>query len=89
MIPDLSAQLTGLTRATRRLKYSVAEEREQRVLELHEWLVERGLNVTVKIVAEERRINGFTAREYLNDLVLQRKLYSWKLGATVWFGVVR
>jgi len=87
MIPDLGTQLAALTRTTRRLKYSVAEEREQRVLELHEWIVTRGLNVTVRVVAEGREINAFTAREYLNDLVVQRKLYSWKIGATVWFGL--
>jgi len=89
MIPDLGQQLTALCRTTRRLKYSAAEEREQRVLELYEWLQDRGLNVTVKTVAQERGIKKDAAREYLNDLVKQRKLIYWKIGATWWFGLTR
>jgi len=89
MIPSMSQQLTSLVRSTSRLRYSVAEEREQRILELYEWLQDRGLNVTVKTVALERRIKKDAAREYLNDLVLQRKLISWKVGATAWFGMTR
>jgi len=87
MIPDLSQQLSGIIKTTRRLKYSVVEEKEQRVLELYEWLQDQGLNVTVKSVAEARKIKPPSAREYLYELVEQRKLISWKIGATVWFGV--